>query len=443
MEKRTINVDVLVTGGGAAGTIAAIAAARQGLKVLLIESQGCLGGSRTATGVDTFYGFYTPGERSRRIVGGIPWEIVQRLVKKQACFERPNTYGAGTGITYDVEQLKVVYEEMALEAGVKLLFHTYACEVSSEKNEISSVVVANKHGLSEIKAKLYIDATGDGDLAARSGAPFEKSTLHEMQSLTTIFFLGNVNTEEARKVPHTEMAQLMREGNKLGSYQLPREDGSWHITPHPGVVQCNMVRVPGIDGTDPFAVTLAEIEGRKQVQEYSRFLKENIRGFEQSYLLSTSQYIGVRETRRILGEYVLTEEDVVEGRKFDDVIACCGAPVEDHQSGSGTRWVYVKGDGIYQIPYRALLPKLVDNMIVAGRCLSATHGAHASARNSAQCMAMGQAAGTAAAISMKENKAFRDINVENLKTRLVEDDAILNEVAEMMSGIHLRKGVSL
>ncbi|MBM7621211.1 hypothetical protein JOC95_003084 [Bacillus tianshenii] len=430
MDIGTIHVDVLVAGGGAAGTVAAIAAARQGLKVLLIESQGCLGGSRTATGVDTFYGFYTPGNDVRRIVGGIPWEIVQKLVEEQACFERPNTYGAGTGITYDVEKLKIVYETMAVEAGVTLLYHSYACEVHSEKNQVTHVMVANKSGMTKVQAKVFIDTTGDGDLAFRGGAPFEKSSLNEMQSLSTIFFLGNVHTEEAKQVSHKELVRLMKKGNRLGDYKLPREDGSWHITPHPGVVQCNMVRVPGVDGTDPFAVTLAEIEGRRQVQEYSRFLKENIRGFEQCSLLSTSQYIGVRETRRIIGDYILTEEDVVEGRKFEDVIACCGAPVEDHQPGNGTRWAYVKGDGIYHIPYRALVPKLLDNLLVAGRCLSATHGAHASARNSAQCMAMGHAAGIAAAISIAENKAFHSIDVDSLKKRLIEEKAILNEAVE-------------
>lgn len=428
-----INIDVLVIGGGAAGTNAAIAAARQGLKVILIESQGCLGGSRTATGVDTFYGFYTPGDSRRRIVGGIPWEIVERLKGKNACLERANTYGAGTGITYDVEQLKIVYEEMALEAGVQLLYHTYACQVNTANNQISSIVIANKNGLTEIKAKLYIDTSGDGDIAARSGVPFEKSNRDEMQSLSTIFFLGNVNVEEAKKVTHAELVLHMKQANSAGNFKLPREDGSWHITPNPGVVQCNMVRVPGVDATDPFAVTLAEIEGRKQVQEYTRFLKEKVRGFHQSFLISTSQHIGVRETRRIIGEYVLTEEDVLQATKFGDGIACCGAPVEDHQPGNGTRWAYVQGDGIYHIPYRALVPKVIDNLIVAGRCLSATHGALASARNSAQCMAMGQAAGTAAAICIEENVAFRAIDVENLQSRLQNRNVIINKGIEITS----------
>jgi hypothetical protein len=420
-----MSTDVLVLGGGAAGAIAAISAARQGMDVILIESQGCLGGSRTATGVDTFYGFYTPGEKPKRIVGGIPWEIVQQLSEQNACFERPNTYGAGTGVTYDVEKLKITYEQTVINAGVKLLYHTYASQVNVEKGQINGIIVANKSGLTEINAKYYVDTTGDGDIAARAGAPFEKSNVEELQSLTTIFFMANVNIDKAKSVKHSELVEKMKEANRSGKYNLPREDGSWHITPNPGVIQTNMVRVPGVDATDPFALTLAEVEGRKQSQEYARFLKDSISGFEDAFLVATSQHIGVRETRRIIGEYVLTEEDVILGRKFEDAIACCGAPVEDHTSGSGTRWAYVQGDGIYQIPYRSLLPKEIDNLIVAGRCLSATHGAQASARNSAQCMAMGQAAGIAAAICGKNKTSFRSLDGQKLKENLVLHGAII------------------
>ncbi|MDR6551058.1 hypothetical protein J2736_002245 [Paenibacillus qinlingensis] len=418
------SVDVLVLGGGAAGVCAAISAARSGYNVLLVESQGCLGGSRTATGVDTFYGFYTPKEQ-RRIVGGIPWEIAQHLVSQKAAFERPNTYGAGTGITYDIEMLKIIYERTVLDAGAELLYHTYASVVHTEDGVISRVVLANKLGLTEVTARMYIDTTGDGDIAARAGAPFEKSDVAELQSLSTIFFMANVDTTEAKKISHKELAERMKAANQSGQYVLPREEGSWHVTPHPGVIQANMVRVSGIDATDPYALTLAEVEGRQQTQQYVNFLKAYVPGFENAFLISTSHHIGVRETRRILGEYILTEDDVVNGRKFEDGIACCGAPVEDHGAGKDTRWVYVAGDGHYHIPYRSLLPTGVNNLLVAGRCLSATHGAQASARNSAQCMAMGQAVGVAASLAIERQEAVRQIPAYRLQELLREQGAIV------------------
>lgn len=396
------------------------------MRVLLVEAQGCLGGSRTATGVDTFYGFYTPGEQTRRVVGGIPWEFVERLKAKQACFERPNTYGAGTGVTYDVEQLKMVYEEAVLSSGAKLLYHTFACQVNVEDGWVASVLLANKAGLTEVSAAEFVDATGDADIAARAGAQFDLRRPEELQSLTTIFFLAGVDIDIARRTKHAELVAKMKEAVRSGRFRLPREDGSWHATPNPGVIQANMVRVGGVDATDPFALTLAEVEGRKQTAEYARFLREEVPGFEHSYLIGTSQHIGVRETRRIRGAYMLTEADVVEARKFPDAIACCGAPVEEHLGGSETRWVYVGGDGVYQIPYRSLLPRQVANVIVAGRCLSATAGAQASVRNSAQCMAMGHAAGIAAVLSVGDGRSVQDIEVNKLQELLRAQGAIVD-----------------
>jgi hypothetical protein len=189
-----------------------------------------------------------------------------------------------------------------------------------------------------------------------------------------------------------------------------------------------LTRVPNVDATDPLALTRAEIEGRRQAHEYARFLINEHPGFEQAYLAMTASYTGVRETRRLIGEYVLTGNDVVAGRKFDDAIACCAAPIEDHHSGKDVHWRYVEGDGYYQIPYRSLLPREIDNLLVAGRCLSATHEAQASARNSAQCMAMGEAAGVSAAIALSQSIQPRDVDLRQLRDELLEEGVILEPV---------------
>jgi glycine/D-amino acid oxidase-like deaminating enzyme len=419
--------DLVVVGGGSAGPLAAIAAARQGADVLLVEAQGALGGSRTVMGVDTFYGFFSPGENPCRLVGGISYEVVERLLKNQAAFSRPNTFGAGTGITYDMEQLKIVFEEMALEAGVKLLYHTFVPDVNFENERISDLYTANKAGLKKVRTRMVIDATGDADIAALAGAPFELAGVEgrPVQSLSTIFFIGNVDNERAFGYPQSMRTKIMDEAAASGKYNLTRVGGSIHPTPYPGFVHANLTRIPNVNATDPFALTQAEIEGRRQVQEYLRFLKNEMPGFEDAFLAMTASHVGVRETRRIIGEYLLTAEDVIEGRQFEDAIACCAAPIEDHHSGIDVRWQYVQGNGFYQIPYRSLLPRSVQNLLVAGRCLSATHEAQASARNSAQCMAMGEAAGLAAALALTSDIEPRELSAQKLRENLIQQGVIL------------------
>ncbi len=422
--------DVVVVGGGSAGALAAIAAGRRNADVLLLESQNALGGSRTIMGVDTFYGFFSPGEQTTRVVGGIAYEIVDRLMDREAAFFRPNTFGAGTGVTYDLEQLKILLEEMALEAGVTLLFHTFVPQVQMDGTQIEAVILANKGGLSKVRASIFIDTTGDGDIAARAGAPFELSGSGDIpvQSLSTIFFMGNVDNEVAFGLSQEERTQLMVDAQASGEYKLTRIGGSIHPTPHDGLVHANLTRIPNVDATDPFALTQAEIEGRRQVSEYVRFLKERHPGFEQAYLSFTASHVGVRETRRLIGEYVLTANDVVEGRTFEDGVVCCAAPIEDHHAGKDVRWQYVEGEGYYQIPYRSLLPGNVDNLIVAGRCLSATHEAQASARNSAQCMAMGEAAGAAAHLTLENEIKPRQLEPSSLLSALLSQNVLLKPV---------------
>jgi hypothetical protein len=231
-----------------------------------------------------------------------------------------------------------------------------------------------------------------------------------------------------------ELWELMREAAQSGDYALPRIEGSWHRTPFAGVVMIHMTRIPNVDATDPEQLTRAETDGRRQVREYARFLRDRVPGFEAAVVISTSPAIGVRESRRVHGDYRLTRDDVLEGRRFSDEIALCGAPIEDHHAGGDTEWRYVGESGVYGIPYRTLLPLGVDGLLVAGRCFSSTHDAHASARSMATCMAMGQAAGTAAAMAARERVTPRAIGTDRMRDRLRADGALLEPLAPVAAG---------
>lgn len=416
--------DVVVVGAGSAGMTAAIAAARTGARTLLIERYGFPGGISTQV-LDTFYGFYTPGTRSERVVGGIPWQIASTLLASGDALERPNSYGAGTGVTYDPDALRLVWERFALEAGVDLLYHALLVDAEVEDRIIRSVALETKAGGARVAGTVFVDATGDADLSALAGVPFERAgEAGEAQSLTTTFRMTGVDMERARMVRQPQLQQLMAEAIDDG-YALPRREGSIHITPTPGVMATNMTRVPAIDLDDPFALARAEIEGRNQAREYARFLVERVPGYENARLSGLSTQIGMRETRRIFGEYRLTREDVLGVRQFDDAIARCGAPIEAHHGGSDTRWEYLPDGATYTIPFRTLVPLEIDGLLVAGRCFSATYDAHASARSMAQCMTMGQAAGTAAAMAVASGTLPRAIDVASLRSRLASDGAIL------------------
>jgi hypothetical protein len=424
---RTIPVlgtcDVLIVGGGSAGACAAVAAARLGMRVALIERYGFLGGTGTMV-LDTFYGFFTPGRGERKVVGGIPDDVVSGLERHGVLLKRPNTYGAGSGLTYDPETLKVVWDELLAAAGVRVLLHTTFVDALVEQGVLRGVVVTHAHGLGAIQATVVIDASGNAEVAARAGAPFEDAgALGIAQALTTTFRLINVETARARAVPKQELWRLLQEYGDL--YDLPRREGSVHLTPLPGVMATNMTRVAGVDATDPDALSRAEVEGRRQALAYTRFLRERVPGYEHAALGALSTQIGIRETRRIQGEYWLAREDVLAARRFPDAIAQCGAPLEDHRAGSDTHWEYLPDGETYDIPYRALLPQRVEQLLVAGRCLSASHDAHASVRSIGQCLAMGQAAGVAAALAVHEGRPPRQVSVPQLRAQLVQLGAVL------------------
>jgi hypothetical protein len=421
--------DVVVVGSGSAGSVAAISAARLGARTLLIDRLAFMGGTSTAV-LDTFYAFYTPGERPRRVVGGLGWEVVERLTALGIAFERPNTYGAGTGVTYDAEGLKVVWERLAEDAGVELLLHTWATGVRLDGGRVTAIRLWNKGGERWVEGDVIVDASGDADLAAMAGVRYDDaSTTENVQSLSTLFKVANVDVGRASALPKAELWARMREAAAGGAYRLPRIEGSWHRTPYPGVALIHMTRIPNVDATDPAALTRAEVEGRRQVQEYHRFLRDCVPGFEAAVIVATSPAIGIRESRRVFGAYRLTRDDVLGGRRFDDEVALCGAPIEEHGAGGDTAWEYVGDGGIYGIPYRCLVPDAVDGLLVAGRCFSATHDAHASARSMATCMAMGQAAGTAAVLALRGGIPPRDLDAGALRERLAADGALLEPLA--------------
>lgn len=421
--------DVVVVGAGSAGASAAITAARQGARTLLLDRLAFMGGTSTAV-LDTFYAFYTPGEVARRVVGGIGWEVVERLTAEGVAFERPNTYGAGTGVTYDQETLKVIWEGLAADAGVDLLLHTWATGASVTEDRLEAIRIWNKGGERWVEAPVIVDASGDADVAALAGVDHDNAAKQgKVQSLSTLFKLANVDVERAASVKKAELWDRMREAAESGDYALPRVEGSWHRTPFAGVVLIHMTRIPNVDATDPEQLTRAEVEGRRQVREYARFLRDRVPGFEDAVIVATSPAIGVRESRRVHGDYVLTRDDVLTGRRFDDEIALCGAPIEDHHAGGDTEWRYVAESGVYGIPYRCLLAAGIEGLLVAGRCFSATHDAHASARSMATCMAMGQAAGTAGAMAAAAGITPRAVAVDDLRQRLLDAGAVLQAIA--------------
>ena len=420
------SADVVVVGSGSAGSAAAIAAARSGASVLLLEKNAFLGGTSTAV-LDTFYGFYTPGSAPRKVVGGVPDDVVALLRRLGPVVERPNTYGAGTGITYHPEHLKVAWEELVVASGATVLLHAFLQDVVVRDGHVEEAVVATKAGLARVAGRVFVDASGDADLCAFAGFGFERAgELAPAQTLTTTFRLANVDMDRRRAVPKEELHRLMAEAASSGAYDLPRREGSDHVTPVPGMTATVMTRLASVEerdgrlvgATDPELLSRREMEGRRQALEYVRFLVDRVPGYERASLASLSSQVGVRETRRVHGDYRLTGEDVLGARQFDDQVGLSGAPIEDHREGAGTAWHYLPDGRAVGIPYRTLLVRDAANVLVAGRCFSATHDAHAAVRSMAQCMAMGQAAGTAAALAAAAGGVPRDVPAAVLRDRL-------------------------
>jgi FAD dependent oxidoreductase len=431
-------VDILVVGAGSAGCCAALAARSEGRRrVALVERYGFFGGTSTQV-LDTFYGFFTPGPEPRKVVGGIPDRVVDALDAEDAVFLRPNTYGAGTGVTYDPERLKLVWDRLLEAAGIDLYLHSLLVDVErTPEGRIVAAVIATRSGLGRISARRFIDASGDADLCHRAEVPFERAgDLDPAQTLTTTFRMCNVDLDTFEQAGGKKMlAERMARAVEEGTHPLPRRAGSAHAMVQPACISTVAVRIAGIDPTDVRELGEAEREGRRQAYVYEAFLRDSVPGYQDARIIGLSTQVGVRESRRVYGEYRLTREDCLEVRRFDDRVLLCGAPIEDHRRGADgeeeTAWAYIPEGRAYDVPYRTLVPRGRDELWVAGRCFSATHDAHASCRSMGQTMSMGQAAGQAAALSLERDCGARDVPVGELQDRLVALGAVLEMPEEV------------
>ena len=430
--KKVYKTDILVIGSGSAGAMAAIAASSGKYKVTIVERYGFPGGTSTQM-LDTFYGFFTPSDTPKKIIGGLPDLVVNELLKSGNIFLRPNTYGAGTGVNYNPEKLKEVWDKLLISNGIKIFYHTTLVGVEN-KGETSTCIFFNKGiGFFAIMAKCIIDASGDADYCHWAGISYEKAGEKESaQSMTTTFRMSNVDLDEFEAAGGKNMLkEKMGEAYVSGKHPLPRKEGSAHEMCQPKCISTVAVKVVDFDPLDPEGITKAEMEGRRQSFVFEDFFRAEIPGYQNSKIIGLSNQIGIRETRRVYGEYRLTKEDCMTAKQFDDQVFLCGAPIEDHRKSpdgkSETFWQYVPNGGAYGVPYRTLVPKNTSNVWVAGRCFSATHDAHASCRSMAQTMSMGQAVGFAAVQSLDTDCEANNIDINKLQDTLIERGTILEQ----------------
>jgi hypothetical protein len=419
--------EVLVVGGGPAGLGAAVAAARQGADTLLIERYGFLGGMATAGLVNPFMSWHAGG---RPLVAGIFQEMLDRMKAKGGYGSRRARHA------FDPEIFKLAADELCGEAGVKVRLHTLMSGVEVECGRITSITTESKSGRESWTARggvrrppavdVYIDCTGDADLAFLAGVPCEhgRPEDHLTQPMTLNFRMAGVDI--AHMPTAAEINHLFDVAKEEGRVTCPRENLLWFHTTRTRVVHFNTTRVTGMSGVRADELTQAETEARRQAHEIARFLISDVPGFKCAYLQQTGAQIGVRESRRIRGAYVLTGDDVVGARKFPDGIARCNYPIDIHNpAGSGTVIREVPAGDYYEVPYRCLLPVGIENLLVGGRCVSATHEGQSSLRVMPQCFAMGQAAGTAAALSAQQAIAPRQIAPDALRAALREQGQIV------------------
>ena len=411
--------ELVVVGGGFAGVAAAIAAARAGVDVLLVDKSNCLGGAAVTCLVSPFMPYSTviDGERVD-LSAGIFTEIIRRMEERHAMEGDRH---------FLEEELKFVLNDMVLEAGVRLLFHAYIFKAEKQEGRVTSISVATKSGEVKIEADYFIDATGDAQLAYLAGCPttLGREPDHLCQPMTLCFRVGNVDRERFfASRPRWERIHA----EKLASGQLinPRENILVFHTPIPNVLHFNTTRVVKKNPTCPEDVTEAEVLARQQVQEVYDLLKEHADGLENSYLMMTAAEIGVRESRMIVGDYVLTEDECKNCTRFEDAIAASNYEIDIHNpEGTGTSHYFFKPGEYYTIPYRCLIPREATNLLVAGRCISSDHGAQASYRIMPNVCTLGEAAGSAMGLAVKQGKQVRDIDVGELQAELKRNGAFI------------------
>ncbi len=440
--------EVVVVGGGVAGVSAALAAARTGADTLLVERYGALGGNLTIGLLEASMSFHD--RKGTQIIAGIPEEIIQRLKAAGGTVGHveDDVGYCGTVTPYDPEELKVVCLEMTQEVGVRLLLHTWVVRAVVEESRLVGVLVENKSGRQGVWGHVFVDCSGDADVAAFAGTDFLKGrdTDGLTQPMSILFKLGGLNVDgilsyveehpedfrlgkspsQLRDSPAIHLwgfGSILGRGYACGALPFERSEMHVLILPDRREAIINATRFAG-DGTRTEDLTRGEITLRRQVKALVQYLRSACPGFEQAYLVTTAMGVQVRETRRIVGEYTLTGEDVIRGTRFPDAIAQNDFPIDLHMaSGKGMEGQLT--ETTHQIPYRCLVPKRPDGLLVAGRCVSATREALGAIRLTASAMAMGQAAGTAAALAVRAARAPRHVDVNLLRTELRNAGALL------------------
>ncbi len=416
--------NLVVVGGGLTGVAAAVSAAREGLTVLLVEKSGCLGGAISNCLVYPFMPYWTKpywGEAAKNkkyLSQGIFKEMKERHDKYVTdCKDHE----------FNSEYFKIVLDDMTVEAGVTVLFHSVLADVKKQGEAITALEIIAKSQRITVEADFFVDATGDGDLFYLAGCDFQLGRESDgfCQPMTTCFRMSGVDldlfTEERPK-----LQELYKEKQAKGEITNPRENILVFFGVGEDVLHFNSTRVIKLNPTDPFDVSRAEVMARRQIHELVSFLKENSKAFDESALISIAVDIGVRESRKLKGVHILTADEIINCTQFEDSIALGNYDIDIHNpTGTGTSHRFF-GDGeYYTIPYRSLLPKEFNNLLVAGRCLSATHEAQASVRIMPTCCCLGQAAGTAAAVAFKSDKNAHNVDVKELQNKLVENGAVL------------------